>query len=82
MEKKNIRMYFYAFILAVTVILNLSQQASARPNMDEMANMAEALRYLEKLDKYYSQMARPRFGRSISDTRPGKRDPFIPIDLN
>lgn len=60
MEKKNIRMYFYAFILAVTVILNLSQQASARPNMDEMANMAEALRYLEKLDKYYSQMARPR----------------------
>ncbi|XP_015786552.1 neuropeptide F [Tetranychus urticae] len=79
MEKKNVRTCVYAFILVVTIVLNLSQQASARPNIDEMANMAEALRYLEKLDKYYSQIARPRFGRSISDTRPGKRDPLLTL---
>lgn len=44
----------------VSVIVLIVPEASGRPNMDEVANMAEAIRYLEQLDKYYSQVARPR----------------------
>ena len=49
-----------ALFVALSLIAVLTPQVAARPNMDEMANMAEALRYLEQLDKYYSKVARPR----------------------
>ncbi|NP_001124355.1 neuropeptide F 1 isoform a precursor [Bombyx mori] len=52
-------------VVAVAVLLALVCMAEAReegPN-----NVAEALRILQLLDNYYTQAARPRFGKR-SDT--------------
>nr|CAD7461518.1 unnamed protein product [Timema tahoe] len=34
--------------------------AKPSPDPDQMAAMADALKYLQDLDRYYSQVARPR----------------------
>lgn len=49
-----------SFLLVVLIVVIISHEASSRPNPEEITNMANALRYLEELDKIYSQMARPR----------------------
>ena len=49
-----------SLLLVVLIVVILSHEASSRPNAEEITNMANALRYLEELDKIYSQMARPR----------------------
>lgn len=60
----------------VSVIVSLAPEVSARPNIDEVANMAEAIRYLEQLDKYYSQVARPRW---VADINNRNYCSFMPI---
>jgi len=53
--------HFWLFlVLIVVLIVNTTPQVASRPNMEEMANYAQALKYLEQLEKYYSQIARPR----------------------
>ncbi|XP_050711687.1 neuropeptide F-like isoform X3 [Eriocheir sinensis] len=37
--------------------------AEAKPDPTQLAAMADALKYLQELDKYYSQVSRPRFGK-------------------
>merc|ERR1711962_1227533 len=37
--------------------------AEAKPDPTQLAAMADAIKYLQELDKYYSQVARPRFGK-------------------
>ncbi|XP_054161898.1 neuropeptide F-like [Oppia nitens] len=59
----HIHIYLFLFIAVLTLMATIVPQVSGKPNMDEVANMAEAIRYLEQLDKYYSQVARPRFGK-------------------
>lgn len=35
--------------------------AEAKPDPTQLAAMADALKYLQELDKYYSQVSRPRY---------------------
>ncbi|XP_067123345.1 neuropeptide F-like [Centruroides vittatus] len=52
-------------IISVGILLALfSERAEARPAYVDVDNVYETLRYLEELDRLYSQKARPRFGRS------------------
>nr|ANO53985.1 NPF [Limulus polyphemus] len=53
-------------ILLVFLLIFGPTTIFARPSHDEVSNMADAIRYLESLEKYYSQVARPRFGRSLN----------------
>ncbi|XP_035211026.1 neuropeptide F-like isoform X3 [Stegodyphus dumicola] len=64
MSKLGIFLFAFSMVVALLVV-SLPAGTRASPNIDEAANMAEALRYLEQIDKYYSQMARPRYGRSV-----------------
>ena len=59
--RHNIQIYCLLFIAVLSLMVMIVPEVSSKPNMDEVANMAEAIRYLEKLDKYYSQVARPRY---------------------
>nr|UES72883.1 neuropeptide F1 a [Carausius morosus] len=57
------------WLLAVCCVLALASQlatpvlARPSPDPDQLAAMADALKYLQELDRYYSQVARPRFGK-------------------
>ncbi|XP_074593599.1 neuropeptide F-like [Brevipalpus obovatus] len=64
MESRQVFWCLYAFTLVFAILLSNTQQVSSRPNEEYSRDMAKALQYLEQLDRYYSQMARPRFGRS------------------
>lgn len=59
-NSRQVHICFFAVVLAMSLIVIMSPTVSCRPNSNEVENMAEALRYLEQIDKYYSQMARPR----------------------
>lgn len=48
-------------LLMVLIAITLPEGARASPDVEEMANVAEALKNLDLLDKYYAQWARPRF---------------------
>ncbi|XP_076068451.1 uncharacterized protein LOC143040891 [Oratosquilla oratoria] len=49
-----------AVALAVVLgLLSASQMAEGKPDPTQLAAMADALKYLQELDKYYSQVARP-----------------------
>ncbi|XP_054707280.1 neuropeptide F-like [Uloborus diversus] len=63
-------LFLFAGTLVVALLV-ITLPEGTKANMDEAANMVEALRVLEQLDKYYSQIARPRFGRSIGLHRKG-----------
>ncbi|XP_042870457.1 neuropeptide F-like isoform X2 [Penaeus japonicus] len=55
-----------AAVVVVVVLVaatDLVAVAEAKPDPSQLANMAEALKYLQELDKYYSQVSRPRFGK-------------------
>jgi hypothetical protein len=60
-NRQNIQLYFFVFIAVITLMVLIVPEVSGKPNSDEVANMAEAIRYLEQLDKYYSHIARPRY---------------------
>ncbi|KAB7505416.1 Neuropeptide F [Armadillidium nasatum] len=55
---------FFCSCLAILSILiataNLIKTTNANPETNQMEAMADALKYLQELDKYYSQIARPR----------------------
>nr|AEC12207.1 preproneuropeptide F II [Penaeus marginatus] len=51
-----------AAVVVVVVLVaatDLVAVAEAKPDPSQLANMAEALKYLQELDKYYSQVSRP-----------------------
>ncbi|XP_047481211.1 uncharacterized protein LOC125033601 isoform X1 [Penaeus chinensis] len=50
-----------AFVVVVVLVVatDLGGVAEAKPDPSQLANMAEALKYLQELDKYYSQVSRP-----------------------
>ena len=48
-------------LLVLVVILDFVQ--SAPTPEEEAAGMRSALEYLQKLDRYYSQVARPRYSK-------------------
>ena len=54
------------FVLLVALMVSLfllAHESEARPSMDKDENggeMSDALKYLDELDKYYSQVTRPR----------------------
>ncbi|XP_027221822.1 neuropeptide F isoform X2 [Penaeus vannamei] len=50
-------------VVVLVVATDLGAVAEAKPDPSQLANMAEALKYLQELDKYYSQVSRPRFGK-------------------
>ncbi|XP_064470090.1 uncharacterized protein LOC135384836 [Ornithodoros turicata] len=60
----RVELIVFAVLMAGSLVL-LTNEALAKASPEEMVGMVEALRFLEQLDKYYSQMARPRFGRSV-----------------
>ncbi|GFV57031.1 hypothetical protein TNCV_2931541 [Trichonephila clavipes] len=47
-------------MVAILIVVTLPEEGKANPSMEDGINVAEAIRYLEQLDKYYSQIARPR----------------------
>ncbi|KAA0194933.1 hypothetical protein HAZT_HAZT008472 [Hyalella azteca] len=49
-------------VLVLSVVLSLlsGTLVDARPEPAQLVAMADALKYLHQLDKYYSQVARPR----------------------
>ncbi|XP_055946227.1 neuropeptide F-like [Argiope bruennichi] len=55
---------FTITVVAILIVVTLPESGKANPSLEDGINVAEAIRYLEKLDKYYSQIARPRYGRS------------------
>ncbi|XP_076329178.1 uncharacterized protein LOC143235168 [Tachypleus tridentatus] len=70
---------FISISILLTILLTLGPNTIfARPSHDEVSNMADALRYLESLEKYYSQVARPRYGRSLKRNY-GTRSEVEPI---
>ena len=60
-NRRNIQIFFFVFIAILSLMVMTVPEVSGKPNMEEVANMADAIRYLEQLDKYYSQVARPRY---------------------
>lgn len=60
MRARQTQLVLCAVLAAIAIAALLAPCVSARPSSSEVENMAEALRYLEQIDKYYSQMARPR----------------------
>lgn len=60
MRARQTQLVLCAVLAAIAIAALLAPSVSARPSSSEVENMAEALRYLEQIDKYYSQMARPR----------------------
>lgn len=53
-------------IISVGILLAMfSECGEGRPSYVDVDNVYETLRYLEELDRLYSQKARPRFGRSV-----------------
>lgn len=61
LSRQRFLLCFYALVVTVSLILSVANQVEARPNAEEMTDMVEALRTLERLDKIYSQIARPRW---------------------
>ncbi|RWS25859.1 hypothetical protein B4U80_02420 [Leptotrombidium deliense] len=60
MFSQHSKVCLLALFVSVAFLILIVPQTTARPSVDDMTDMAEALRYLEKLDRYYSQLARPR----------------------
>ena len=57
--------YAKSLLLLVSAVLAValfapSSEAKPSPMGKEEGDMSDALKYLEELDKYYSQVARPR----------------------
>ncbi|GIY77955.1 hypothetical protein CDAR_572991 [Caerostris darwini] len=48
-------------MVALLIVVTLPEGGRANPSLEDGINVAEAIRYLEKLDKYYSQIARPSY---------------------
>ena len=48
-------------LVAAVVLASLASTSEAKPMEKEEGDMSDALKYLEELDKYYSQAARPRY---------------------
>uniref|UniRef100_T1JM02 Neuropeptide F n=1 Tax=Strigamia maritima TaxID=126957 RepID=T1JM02_STRMM len=61
-----------ALICVIVVLYVFCAPAQATSGPDQAVSMTEALKYLQALDKYYSQVARPRFGRSLPMRYPSK----------
>ncbi|XP_053653102.1 neuropeptide F isoform X4 [Cherax quadricarinatus] len=58
------RQMLSALLVGVVVVGVLEMGvADAKPAPPQVAAMADALKYLQELDKYYSQVSRPRFGK-------------------
>ncbi|XP_046390053.1 neuropeptide F isoform X2 [Ischnura elegans] len=64
-----------AALILLGIATELWSPAEAKPDPSQLAAMADALKYLQELDKYYSQVARPRFGKR-AELRP------VPDDSN
>ncbi|XP_076322107.1 uncharacterized protein LOC143231457 [Tachypleus tridentatus] len=68
MNLKTQTFKLFSVSLPVCVLLLLVSEpilVLARPSHEDVSNIVDTLRYLESLEKYYSQLARPRFGRSL-----------------
>nr|XP_045583452.1 neuropeptide F-like isoform X3 [Procambarus clarkii] len=53
-----------AMVVAAVVVGVLEMGAvEGKPDPTELAAMADAIKYLQELTKYYSQVSRPRFGK-------------------
>ncbi|KAG8227653.1 hypothetical protein J437_LFUL007849 [Ladona fulva] len=50
-----------AVLVLLGVAAELWSPAEGKPDPGQLAAMADALKYLQELDKYYSQVARPSF---------------------
>nr|QBX89062.1 neuropeptide F1 [Nephrops norvegicus] len=57
--------HIWTALMVGVVIVGVSQVSvtQAKPDPNQLAAMADALKYLQELDKYYSQVSRPRFGK-------------------
>ncbi|KAG8181742.1 hypothetical protein JTE90_028280 [Oedothorax gibbosus] len=60
---------FSVTMVVALIVMTLPREGMANPSLEEGLDVAEAIRFLEKLDKYYSQIARPRYGRSTDSHR-------------
>ncbi|XP_055381308.1 neuropeptide F isoform X2 [Condylostylus longicornis] len=61
--------YKFAILVVICLALmfeNISASMSRPPRNNDVSNMAEALKYLQDLDSYYANVARPRFGKRAS----------------
>ncbi|XP_067138053.1 uncharacterized protein [Centruroides vittatus] len=57
----------FTFFILIFLVGIAVWNVDGNPLGDDVANVAETLRFLERLDSYYSKLARPRFGRSVND---------------
>lgn len=55
----------WAALLVGVFVISVVQMGGVegKPDPTQLAAMADALKYLQELDKYYSQVSRPRFGK-------------------
>ncbi|XP_045121165.1 neuropeptide F-like isoform X4 [Portunus trituberculatus] len=58
------RQLLTALVVGVVIMGALEMGgAEAKPDPTQLAQMADVIKYLHELDKYYSPMSRPRFGK-------------------
>ncbi|KAG7158257.1 neuropeptide F1-like [Homarus americanus] len=55
--------HIWTALMVGVVIVSVFQVSvtQAKPDPNQLAAMADALKYLQELDKYYSQVSRPRY---------------------
>merc|ERR1712189_150019 len=64
LKMKSLSMIAMVMLVMAMLVSTIVVQASAQGrDSSEMASMADAIKYLQGLDKVYGQAARPRFGK-------------------
>lgn len=57
---KSLFLFAFVFLALVAAAAEARSSSSAATADEDGGQMTDALKYLEQLDKYYSQVARPR----------------------
>lgn len=61
------RLFVIVSMLVLVIVAGTSDAAAimSRPQRNDMSSVADAIKYLQELDNYYSQISRPRYGHYI-----------------
>ncbi|XP_052869592.1 neuropeptide F-like isoform X3 [Anopheles cruzii] len=63
MANNNLTHRLLVALMICTLIVDLSILTAARPQDNDAASVAAAIRYLQELETKHAQHARPRFGK-------------------
>nr|P86442.1 RecName: Full=Neuropeptide F; Short=Lom-NPF; Short=NPF; Short=longNPF; Flags: Precursor [Locusta migratoria]AYO24236.1 neuropeptide F 1 [Locusta migratoria] len=78
-QSRPLALLVVAALVAAAVLVAAAEAQQADGN--KLEGLADALKYLQELDRYYSQVARPRFGKR-AELRPDVVDDVIPEEMS